>query len=200
MKTALPALVLAALLFCPGHAPAADDETLWQLLYEAFGNEERVCAVLERIDHELSLRPEDEGLLNMRISAYGSLHDPYSAKPDVYALARLHPDSPVHQLQKCMVDEATGMEMEACRSCYLNVAALCERTGRTDGDDAGEYLMALLLAESPKAREVKQRFLARLTDSPTDQLLREVMTHFSRDMAVGRVERRFVQHPCPAKK
>lgn len=198
MKAALPALVLAALMFCPRSAPAADEDELWRLLHEAFGHNERICAVIERLDHELSLNPEDESLLNMRISAYGALRDPYSAKPDVETLAAMHPDSPALLLQKCMVEEMTGAEPEECRACYLRAAGLCERTGRT-GSDADEYLLALLLAGSPKAEEAKRRKMDALSDAPADAFLKDMLMHFSRDMMVGKVERSSVHTPCPRK-
>lgn len=197
MKKALSALALAFLTFCPLSSPAADMEQLEQLMHQAFGHQERMCVAIDALNREIALHPEDEKLLELRISAYGALGDPYSSRPDVHALAELHPDSPAHQLKKCMIDEATGMEEEDCRLCYMNVAKLCERKGRTESD---EYLLALLLAGSPRAEEAKQRFLARMSDSPGDRRLSYLVTHFSRDMLVGRVERRFVRNPCPAQK
>lgn len=169
MKKALSALALAFLTFCPLSSPAADMEQLEQLVHQAFGHQERMCVAIDALNREIALHPEDEKLLELRISAYGALGDPYSSRPDVHALAELHPDSPAHQLKKCMIDEATGMEEEACRTCHLNVAKLCERTGRT-GDEAGEYLPALPPADSPQAGEVKQRVPARLSDTPVNNL------------------------------
>lgn len=169
MKKALSALALAFLTFCPLSSPAADMEQLEQLVHQAFGHQERMCVAIDALNREIALHPEDEKLLELRISACGALGDPYSSRPDVHALAGLHPDSPAHQLKKCMIDEATGMEEEDCRLCYMDVAKLCERTGRT-GDEAGEYLPALPPADSPQAGEVKQRVPARLSDTPVNNL------------------------------
>lgn len=82
MKKALSALALAFLTFCPLSSPAADME---QLVHQAFGHQERMCVAIDALNREIALHPEDEKLLDPRISACGALGAPYSAKPDGYA-------------------------------------------------------------------------------------------------------------------
>ena len=195
MKAVLSALALAALTLCPSAAPAADVEELEKLLHQSFGHTERMCNAMERINQEIALHPDEDKLLELRISAFGALGDPYSAKPDVDTLADRHPESPYFQMQKCIVDEVTGTGLEESRLCFQRVADLCERTGRT-GDDADEYLLALTLADSPQAAEVKNRALARLPATPGDSYLREMLTHFTREMVVRKVDRSTVYNPC----
>lgn len=195
MKTPVLALACFLLLAVPGPGYARDYAELNAMLGEAMGDDARTCEFLETINREIAAHPGDERLLNLRLNAYGSLAAPYSAKPDVDALAALHPDSPAMQLQKCLYEEATGAEKSAYQACYLRVAALCERLG-TATARSQEYLLALLLAESPEAAEAKQRFLAALSDSPMDQELRKTIVHFSRDMLIKRVDPSEVRRPC----
>lgn len=198
MKNALAALTLFLSLCEPCAGLAADASQLGGLLDEALGDAERTCAVIKQLDREISSRPDDERLRNLRIAAYGSLADPYSARPDVYALAALHPDSPPFQLQKCLYAEATGATQEENRLCYLHVAQLCRRSATADAYPQ-EYLLSLLLADSPEAAEAKRAFLATLTDSPMDQALKETLASFSRERFVKKIPPDTIRHPCPRK-
>lgn len=196
MKTLRAALVCLLLLAASGAGQAADGVDFNAMLREAFGDESKTCAFIEAVSKEIAAHPEDGHLRSLRIAAYESLYDPYSAKPDVDALAALHPDSPGMQLIKCMYEEATGADKSACQACYMGVAALCEKLGKADAH-SHEYFLALLLAEAPEAAAAKQRFLDALSDSPMDQELRKSITHFSREMMIGKVERSEIRHPCP---
>ena len=130
-KVSIAVFVLALFVSLLWHctALAVDYDQLGDLLGEAFGDEKRTCAVIRMLDREISARPDDESLRKMRIAAYGSLADPYSAKPDVDFLAAQHPDSPLFQLQKCLYAEATGAPQEENRLCYLRTAELCRQSG-----------------------------------------------------------------------
>lgn len=196
MKAFATVLVCFFLLASPGAGQAMEFGELNSLLGRAMGDEAETCAIIGLINREIAANPGDERLLNLRIAAYGSLYDPYSAKPDVDALAALHPDSPGMQLIKCMYEEATGADKSACQACYMGVAALCEKLGKADAH-SHEYFLALLLAEAPEAAAAKQRFLDALSDSPMDQELRKSITHFSREMMIRKVERSEIRHPCP---
>lgn len=136
-------------LLCPHIASAVDAAELETAFSRAFhsGNDAELCKILGKISDALSRNPKNERLLKMRIYAYGLLGDPYSAKADIDALAALHPNSPAHQLAKCMYAEATGADTDENRTCYLAVAGLCEKTGRIN-ERTGEYFLALTLAES----------------------------------------------------
>ena len=112
------------------------------------------------------------------------------------ALAALHPDSPPFQMQKCLYAEATGAQQEENRLCYLRVARLCRQSDKAD-EHSQEYLLALVLADSPEAEEAKRRFLAGLTDSPMDQALKEVLADFTREKFVKKVSPETIRHPCP---
>lgn len=196
MKTLWVALVCLLLLAGSAAGQAMEFGVLNSLLGRAMGDEAETCAIIGLINREIAANPGDERLLNLRIAAYGSLYDPYSAKPDVDALAALHPDSPGMQLQKCLYEEATGADKSTCRACYMGVAALCEKLGKADAH-SHEYLLALLLAEAPEAAAAKQRFLDALSDSPMDRDLRETITHFSRETMIRKVDRSEIRHPCP---
>lgn len=196
MKTLWTGLACLLLLASAGAGHAMEFEVLRSLLGRAMGDDVETCAVIGLINREIAAKPGDERLLNLRISAYGSLYDPYSAKPDVDALAALHPHSPGMQLKKCLYEEATGADKSACRACYMGVAALCEKLGKADAH-SHEYLLALLLAEAPESVAAKRRFLDALSDSPMDQELRKSITHFSRDMMIRKVDRSEISHPCP---
>ena len=102
MKTAVAALVLLLSLLPSGAGLAEDITQRGKVLEEFFGDEERTCAVVRTLDREISEHPDDERLRNLRIAAYGSLSDPYSAKADVDFLAARHPDSPAFQLQNAV--------------------------------------------------------------------------------------------------
>ena len=177
MKGALVILPFCIALLRPGAGLGMDAAHLGELLEAAFGDAERTCAVITMIDREIASRPDDESLLRLRIAAYGLLADPYSAMPDV---AALHPGDPPYQLQKCMYAEATGAPQEKNRLCYLRVARLCRQSGKADAH-SHEYLLALLLADSPEAEETKRRFLAALTDSPMNQALKDILADFARE-------------------
>lgn len=196
MKVALAVLTLCIALLRPSAGLGMDSAQLGELLDAAMGDVERTCAVITMLDREIAGRPDDESLLTLRIAAYGLLADPYSARPDVEALAALHPDSPPYQLQKCLYAEATGAQQEENRLCYLRVARLCRQSGKAD-EHSHEYLLALLLADSPEAEEAKRRFLAALTDSPKDQALKEVLADFARENFVKKVSPETIRHPCP---
>ena len=196
MKTSFAVLTLFFLFSQTCTVLAMDTVQLEALLDEAFGDDERTCAVIEMIDREIATRPNDERLRRLRIAAHSRFFDPYSAKPDVDALAALHPDSPPHQIYKCIYAEATGATQEEYRQCYLQVAELCRRQGKADAH-SHEYLLALLLAESPEAGEAMQRFLAALSDSPMDQALKENLPHFSRENFVRKKDPKEIRHPCP---
>ena len=47
-----------------------------RVLGKAFGDDERTCAVIRMLDREISARPDDERLRNLRIAAYGALNAP----------------------------------------------------------------------------------------------------------------------------
>ena len=173
-----------------------DADQMGDLLWEAFGDDERTCAVIRMLDREISVHPDDERLRNLRIAAYGSLTDPYSAKTDVDFLAALHPDSPAFQLQKCLFTEATGAAQEENRRCYLRVAELCQQQGKADAY-SHEYLLALLLAEAPEAEEAMRRFLAALSNSPMDQALKKHLKDFSRQNLVRKVDPSEIRYHCP---
>lgn len=85
MKKALSVLAFGFLALCPRPAPAADMGQLEQLVHQAFGHQERMCVAIDALNREIALHPEDEKLLELRISACGALGAPYSAKPDGYA-------------------------------------------------------------------------------------------------------------------
>lgn len=196
MKTALAALALFVSLLRPCAGPAQDAAQLSDLLGEAFGDDERTCAVIRMIDREISARPDDERLRNLRIAGYGALNDPYPPKEDVDFLAALHPDSPGFQLQKCLYAEATGTPREENRRCYLRVAELCRQQGKADAH-SHEYMLALLLAEAPEAEEAMRQFLAALGDSPMDQALKEILADFSREQFIRRVDPSEIRYHCP---
>lgn len=196
MKGALVILSFCIALLRPGAGLGMDAVQLGDLLEAAFGDAERTCAAITMIDREIASRPDDESLLRLRIAAYGLLADSYSAMPDVAVLAALHPGDPPYQLQKCMYAEATGAPQEKNRLCYLRVARLCRQSGKADAH-SHEYLLALLLADSPEAEETKRRFLAALTDSPMNQALKGVLADFAREKFVKKVSPEAICHPCP---
>ena len=196
MKTALAALALFVSLLRPCTGLAVDAAQLSDLLREAFGDDERTCAVIRMLDREISARPDDESLRNLRIAAYGALNNPYPARADVDFLAARHPDSPPFQLQKCLYAEATGATREENRLCYLRVAELCEQSGKADVH-SHEYLLALLLADAPEAEEAKRNFLAALSDSPMDQALKEILADFSREQLIRRIDPSEIRYRCP---
>lgn len=196
MKTPFAALVLLVSLLLPCTGLAVDAAHLSDLLGEAFGDDERTCAVIRMLDQEISARPDDERLRNLRIAAYGALNDPYPPKKDVDFLAARHPDSPGLQLQQCLYAEATGSPREENRRCYLRVAELCRQLGKADAH-SHEYLLALLLAEAPEAEEAMRQFLAALSDSPMDQALKENLEGFSREQFIRRVDPSEIRHRCP---
>lgn len=196
MKTLYMVLAGLLLLAGSGAGQAAEGVDFNAMLRDAFGDENKTCVFIGTISKEIAVHPEDGHLRSLRIAAYGSLYDPYSAKPDVDALAALHPDSPDMQLTKCLYEEATGADKSACRACYMGVATLCEKLGKADAH-SHEYLLALLLAEAPEAAAAKQRFLDALSDSLMDQELHKTLTHFSRDRMIRKVERSEIRHSCP---
>lgn len=196
MKTALAALALFVSLLRPCVGLALDDAQLFDLMRKAIGDDEQTCAVIRMLDREISARPDDERLRNMRIAAYGRLADPYSARADVDFLAALHPDSPGVQLQQCLYAEATGAPREENRRCYLRVAELCRQQGKADAH-SHEYMLALLLAEAPEAEEAMRQFLAALSDSPMDQALKEILADFSREQFIRRVDPSEIRYHCP---
>ena len=195
MPPAVLVLVLFVSLLRPCTGLAMDAAQPGDLLGEAFGDDERTCADIRMLDREISARPDDERLRNLRIAAYGALNDPYPPKEDVDFLAALHPDSPDFQVQKCLYAEATGAPREENRRCYLRVAELCRQQGKADAR-SHEYMLALQLAESPEA-EAMRRFLAALSDSPMDQALKEILAHFSRKEMIRRVDPSEIRHRCP---
>lgn len=196
MKAVLVALMFFIPLLRPCAGLGMDAVQLGDLLDAARDDAEQTCAVITMIGREIASRPDDESLRTLRIAAYGLLADPYSARPDVDALAALHPYSPPFQLQKCLYAEATGAQREENRLCYLRVARLCRQSGKAD-EHPHEYLLALLLADSPEAEEEKRRFLAALTDSPMDQALKGVLADFSREKFIKKVLPGDIHHPCP---
>lgn len=195
MKAFAPILACFLLFASAGAVHALEFAELNSLLGQAMGDEAKTCAVIKLLNREIAANPGDERLLNLRVNTYRSLYDPYSAKPDVDALAALHPDAPGMQLVKCMYEEATGADKSAFQACYLRVAALCEKLGKADAH-SHEYLLALLLAESPAAAAAKQRFLDALTDSLMDQELRKTITNFSRESMIRKVDPSEIRHPC----
>lgn len=199
MKASVLALACFLLLAVPGPGHTVEVPELDALLGHAIGDDAKMCAFLDTINQEIAAHPGDEHLLQLRIAAYDSLLDPYSAKPDVDLLAAMHPDSPMAQLGKCMYAEATGAEKSEYLACYNQVADLFEKQGKAT-ENSADYLFVLLLAESPKAAAVKQRFLDNLTDSPMDQESRAIMTNFSREMWSRRVDPSEVRHPCAQKR
>lgn len=196
MKTALATLALFVLLLLPSTGLPLDKAQLFDLMGKAFGDDEQTCAAIKMLDREISARPDDEWLRNTRIAAYGRLADPYSAKADVDFLASLHPDSPGFQLQKCLYAEATGAPQEENRICYLRVAELCRQQGKADARSQ-EYMLALVLAEAPEAKDAMRQFLAALSDSPMDQALKEILADFSREQFIRKVEPDEIRYPCP---
>ena len=196
MKNAVAALVLFLSLLLPDAGLAVDTQKLGELLEEAFGDEEQICAAIKTLDREISARPDDESLRKLRIAAYGSLADPYSAREDVDFLVSRHPDSPAFQLQKCLYAEATGATQAENRLCYLRVAECCRQVGEADAH-SHEYLLALLLADAPEAEEAMRQFLAALGDSPLDRALKENLSHFSRNSLVRKIDPETIRHPCP---
>lgn len=196
MKAPFAALALLVSLLRPCTGLALDDAQLFDLMRNAIGDDEQTCAVIKMLNREISARPDDERLRNMRIAAYGRLADPYSARADVDLLAALHPDSPEFQLQQCLYAEATGSPREENRRCYLRVAELCRQLGKADAH-SHEYLLALLLAEAPEAEETMRQFLATLSDSPMDQALKENLEGFSREQFIRRVDPSEIRHRCP---
>ena len=198
MKTTLAALALIITFLRPCTVLGVESAQLSDLLWEAFGNDERTCAVIKMLDREICARPDDERLRNLRIAAYGRLTDPYSAKADVDFLAALHSDSAPFQLQKCLYAEATGALREENRRCYLRVAELCRQQGKIDVH-SHEYLLALLLAEAPEAEEAMRQFLAALSDSPMDQALKENLADFSREQFIRRVDPTEIRYRCPGR-
>lgn len=196
MKTALAALALFVSLLRPCTVLGVDAAQLSDLLGEAFGDDERTCAVIRMIDREISARPDDERLRNLRIAGYGALNDPYPPKEDVDFLAALHPDSPGFQLQKCLYAEATGSPREENRRCYLSAAELCRQQGKADAH-SHEYMLALQPAEAPEAEEAMRQFLASLSDSPMDQALKENLAGFSREQFIRRVDPSEIRYRCP---
>lgn len=195
MKTAVSGLALFVLLLWP-RGLAMDSAQLGDLLWKAFGDDERTCAVIRMLNREISSRPDDERLRNLRIAAYASLTDPYSAKADVDFLAALHPTSAPFQLQKCLYAEATGAPREENRRCYLRVAELCRQQGKADAH-SHEYMLALQLAEAPEADEAMRQFLATLSDSPMNQALKEILADFSREQMIRRVDPSEIRYRCP---
>lgn len=191
----------ACLLFltAPCTAPARDYAELNAMMGQALGDEAKMCAFIEKVSRELKIHPEDRGLRSLRITAYSSMGDFFSAKPDVEVLAASEPDSPSARFMLCMYEEATGADKESYLACYARTAEMFEEKGMSKNDSLN-YLYALLLAESPKAEAVKERYLSTLSDSPWDQDMRSILENFSRDMLVTRLEPAQVRKPCVQKR
>ena len=193
MKTAVAAPVLFRSLVLSGAGLAADTDRLEKTLEDALGDEERICAVVRTLDREISARLDDERLRNLRIAAYGSLSDPYSAGADVDFPAARHPDSPAFQLQECLYAEATGEAQSENRLCRLRVVECCRESGE-DNAQSHEYLLALLPADAPEAEEARQQFLAALGDSPMEQREGKSVPTFTRQPCQ---ENRSCGYPSP---
>lgn len=199
MKVLFCAVCSLFFLAVPFFGQARDYSELNEMLKQAYGNDEKICAFIDRISREIEQDPQDGHLRSLRITAYNSFGDFYSAKPDVEFIVALTPDSPAARFILCTYEEATGADKESYLACYARVAQMFEEQAMSKNDSL-TYLYALLLAESPKAEAVKERYLSTLSASPWDQDLRATLENFSRNMLVTRLGPDHVRHPCAQKR
>lgn len=185
MKTAVAAPVLFRSLVLSGAGLAADTDRLEKTLEEALGDEERICAVVRTLDREISARPDDERLRNLRIAAYGSLSDPYSAGADVDFPAARHPDSPAFQLQECLYAEATGEAQSENRLCRLHVVECCRESGE-DNASPTSICLRCCLRMPRKRRRQGSSFLPRWV-IPLWSSAKESLSRFARASLVRKL-------------
>ncbi len=190
------------LLLCLGlatqaYAAGPDYDGLNSLLYESAGNNEAMCDAIRTLSRELARRPDDAELLRMRVNAYRSVGDYFSAKKDAEKLARMFPGFTPYRVLNCMLLESTGAAEKDYLACYRGVLSSFGSDSLKEKDPHG-HVLVLLLAKAPEAEKLRRQYSQALTPEANGyNVTREQLLHFDRRAIVPRVEPGVAwQNPC----
>lgn len=176
------------LLAVPGNAAEPDYDGLAELIQNSAGDTPAMCSAIRRLSAVLKNNPEDAELLRMRVNAYRSIGDYFSARKDAEKLASMFPGFTPYQMLRCMLRESTGVPEDEYLECYQKVLSSFGSESLRQKDPHG-YILVLLLAKDPEAEKLRRQYSdALIRPSGSYDITREQLIHFDRRHIVPRVE------------
>lgn len=147
----------------------------------ATGNEiENIGKAIKILSDGISKNPYYRNALRLRVQLYTEIGELNNAYSDVKKLVSIKPDVSIYKYLECIFREGLGESPNVMSQCYNKSSELvAAETGDKKESDFG-YICLLLLAKNPQGKMLAENFLKTLTNSTTDQYLRETLENFDR--------------------
>lgn len=161
----------------------ADQESfykIYKLLISADNDPDKISNVISVLSREIERQPDNRDLLRLRVKIYTSIGHLDEAYKDVLYLVSIKPNVSMYQYWKCTFEEALGNSTSSCIQCYKKASELVAIELGDDKENDFGYICVLLLAENPQGKKLAEKYLRKLTNSTTDQRLRETLENFDR--------------------
>lgn len=128
--------------------------------------------------------PDSYKLLKKRANIYVQLHDYKRAMADLRRAKKIKHLPPTIGLALCMlIDRTHGYSHEA-KTCYARIAGEFEKKHVSDSAPSVNYVIAALMAGSPRAESIKHSYLTtHSSNSPTYDLVK----HFDRESYIHEI-------------
>lgn len=150
------------------------------LMHEAKGDHAKTEQAIDLLSIGLKESPENVEFLRMRSNLYTVVGKLREARDDVDVLVRLKPTVSSYLMLKCTLDESLGEPRESYMKCYDQAIMLGGKELEDKKDTDLGYICALLMAEKPEAKELAEKYILSLKDSPMEILYKEMLINFDR--------------------